>query len=122
MHIILCLCHFDQNIHFRITVTQLFQLLETCLCPHSFVFPWAVESSPLQFLMFRVLMYRVDGQLLETTFVPRLSNYVTLTGSFNEIKENIIHKTVNGLYVCYKGPHFGPAFSHSPRAASTSLN
>ena len=21
-----------------------------CLCPHSFVFPWAVESSPLQFL------------------------------------------------------------------------
>jgi len=23
--------------------------LETCLCPHSFVFPWAVESSPLVF-------------------------------------------------------------------------
>jgi len=24
--------------------------LERFVCPHSFVFPWAVESSPLQFL------------------------------------------------------------------------
>ena len=24
--------------------------LEILVCPHSFVFPWAVESSPLQFL------------------------------------------------------------------------
>jgi len=27
-----------------------FVLFDLFLCPHSFVFPWAVESSPLQFL------------------------------------------------------------------------
>jgi len=28
----------------------LFDLFVFDLCPHSFVFPWAVKSSPLQFL------------------------------------------------------------------------
>ena len=29
---------------------------KTCLCPHSFVFPWAVESSPLLFLALALLI------------------------------------------------------------------
>ena len=27
-----------------------FVLFDLFVCPHSFIFPWAVESSPLQFL------------------------------------------------------------------------
>ena len=27
-----------------------FVLFDLFMCPHSFMFPWAVESSPLQFL------------------------------------------------------------------------
>jgi len=45
-------------------------------------------------------------QLLETTLVSRLSNYVTLTGSFSEIKESI--KQLRG-YIFARGLHFGTA-------------
>ena len=43
-------------------------------------------------------------QLLETTLVWCLSNYVTLTGSFSEIKESI--KQLTG-YIFASGLHFG---------------
>jgi len=34
----------------QVCVLRVYLSFLICLCPHSFVFPWAVESSPLQFL------------------------------------------------------------------------
>ena len=42
---------------------------ETCLCPDSFVFPWAVESSPLQFFGAGVTNLNEPPRALATTTI-----------------------------------------------------